>query len=193
MPRSRAASAPAHDADVGHAQVEHVDVGLREDPADGAAHGDPPRPRLGRGHRRVPEGHRLVLVTRALDERRTRVVTGSAPGDRDHARDLTRVGEQRVPEVYEERGDPSRVALARPHQAPVDVGVQEELAHGEPLAGGTGARWRGPVVEIGPGQPGDAGERSPGGRDRVEEVGQLLVPGVPAVPQSGYRGGADGR
>ncbi len=120
--------------DVGHAQVEHVHPSALQDPPHRSPGGDPQRPRLGGGHRLPPERHRQVVVARAVDRPQTRVVAGPATRDGDHPPNVTGVGEQGVAQVHEEGGDAAGVSLAGAPEVSVDVRVEEELGHREPLA-----------------------------------------------------------
>ena len=80
-------------------------------------------------------------MTRAVDRLQTRVVAGPATRDRDHPPHGTGIGDKGVAQVHEEGGDAAGVPLAGAPEVSVDVGMEEELGHRQPVAvGSTGQR-----------------------------------------------------
>ena len=171
--------------DVGHAQVEHVNLTPVEDAPHRPPGGDPQRPRLGSGHRRPPEGDRQVVVTRAVDRLQTRVVAGSATRDGEHAPHGTGIREQRVAQVHEEGGDAPGVPLTGASQVAVDVRVQEELGHGQPLSYGPTDPRIPALVQVGASEAGDRGEGAVGSGDGVQDGVDLRVERVRLVAEGG--------
>jgi hypothetical protein len=123
-------------ADVGHPQVEDVHrVRGPQDPTDAAAGGDAQGPRSRGPDGRVPQRDRGVVVA-GLDEgaQVDRPLRGATARDGHRARGRAAASHQGVAQVDEEGRDSAVVAPPGVRQRGIDVGVEEELHHGQ--AGG---------------------------------------------------------
>ena len=167
-------------ADVGHPQVDRVDgAGCAQHATDAALRRDPSRPRVDRGDGFAQERHRREGVPRDdgpnLGQARDRAgETTAGKGQHPLDRAATAVaGNERVTQAHEQRGDAPVVAGPHLTEFTVDVGVQEQLGHREPLA----PRWarEGRHGQVEEGQPRHVREHTARQREVAHDANVSLV------------------